>query len=180
MPPSDAHRSQHPIQCSHTLHICHACSRRPRSKSRPFDEIDIARALYSTPSTTKYGRTYVNCCQDDMRRSVPHSEAHDATAAARYPMLNERPLSTTTWSTCSMIYNTIVIFENRLCGHKISPRPASSRALCAALQRVPARPPAYAHPNATAAPRRRASTGQRHRPSVREHRRGWAICSFRC
>ena len=40
---------------------------------------------------TKYGRIYVICCQDDMRRSVPHSEAHDATAAARYPMLNERP-----------------------------------------------------------------------------------------
>ena len=32
---------------------------------------------------TKYGRIYVICCQDDMRRSVPHSEAHGATAAAR-------------------------------------------------------------------------------------------------
>ena len=33
-------------------------------------------------------------CQDDKRRSVPHSEAHDATATARYPMLNERPYTT--------------------------------------------------------------------------------------
>ena len=29
---------------------------------------------------TKYGRIYVICSQGDMRRSVPHSEAHDATA----------------------------------------------------------------------------------------------------
>eukprot|EP01046_Picozoa_sp_COSAG06_P075350 COSAG06_NODE_23497_length_689_cov_11.755932_1_plen_95_part_10 len=40
---------------------------------------------------TKYGCIYVKCSgQDDKRRSVPHSEAHDATAAARYPMLNVR------------------------------------------------------------------------------------------
>eukprot|EP01046_Picozoa_sp_COSAG06_P010303 COSAG06_NODE_561_length_14287_cov_13.422047_9_plen_192_part_00 len=31
--------------------------------------------------------TYVIRCQGDKRQSVPHSEAHDATATARYPML---------------------------------------------------------------------------------------------
>ncbi len=40
---------------------------------------------------TKYGCIYVMRCQDDKRQSVPHSEAHDATATARYPMPNERP-----------------------------------------------------------------------------------------
>jgi hypothetical protein len=54
----------------------------------------------------------LNCCQDDSeKRSVPHSEAHDATATARYPlqcpteyrtyqmsMLNERPHAPTIMS----------------------------------------------------------------------------------
>jgi hypothetical protein len=57
----------HPYRHPHGVPLAHALARARR------------------PFYTKYGRIYVICCQDDMRRSVPHSEAHDATAAARYP-----------------------------------------------------------------------------------------------
>ena len=40
-------------------------------------------------TSTKCGCITVTCCQDDQKRSVPHSGAHDATATARYPMLDD-------------------------------------------------------------------------------------------
>jgi hypothetical protein len=70
-----------------TVTSASACQslRRGRLKTRA-RWLDDKKWHASTACSTKYGRIYVICCQDDMRRSVPHSEAHDATAAARYPM----------------------------------------------------------------------------------------------
>jgi hypothetical protein len=75
-------RAQHGALPPRTKLRKHRLNRHFAPQSAPPLKMDLTNKLRIT---TKYGRIYVICCQDGMRRSVPHSEAHDATAAARYP-----------------------------------------------------------------------------------------------
>ena len=65
----------------------HAAAAAPRRRPPPARGGKLNAKYGRIYVNAKYGRIYglyVICCQDDMRRSVPRSEAHDATAAARY------------------------------------------------------------------------------------------------
>ena len=62
----------------------------------------------------------MSCSQDDKRRSVPHSEAHDATATARYPMLNVCIMYPSHYAIEMYIQNPAVFLSNMLpCTWKI-------------------------------------------------------------
>ena len=61
-----------------------SCLTTVRTKTEPV-LAKVDRDTQQVQNTAAFLCTLI-CCHDDKKRSVPHSEAHDATATARYPM----------------------------------------------------------------------------------------------
>ena len=90
---SSQEREVCPLKCKTDLHAKAKSSQGSKFSGYPRDTrhpvgLLLRLGVYSTPSTwsTKYG-CICALLSDDKRRSVPRSQAHDATTMARYPML---------------------------------------------------------------------------------------------